>query len=494
VANCGISHSDIEPLSTMNRWVQSALDAIEYANGPVTSTWGKRRAENGHPAPFNLKYIEIGNENGAGWSFGGPAAYAERYPLLLNAIKAKYPDVVCIADNPVPHPMEVIDEHYYATPAWFWSQKDRYDRYDRKGPKIYVGEYAVTQDCGLGNLKAALGEAAFMVGMERNSDIVTMSSYAPLLVNVNEKQWNPNAIVFNASQSFGTPSYHVQALFAQNRPDQMVHSTYKATAAPYRISGGVGVGTWETKAEFRNLRLSVNGQDVPVGDLRFPSDDWSRADGVIRQASELRDRTAVSVAHPLDGAARYVYQLQARKVSGREGFIIPFGTGGDHALQLNLGGWGNVKHAVQAVDGAGIVSREVPGKIETNRWYDIRIEVEGPQVRTFLDGSPLISYTDPLISRFALNAGTTRGNRELIVKCINGEDEARTANVNLTSGNWEPTARAIVMTSGHVNDENTFESPRKIAPRSYTIRNVRSSFPLVVPARSVLILRLRRQP
>jgi alpha-L-arabinofuranosidase len=153
-----------------------------------------------------------------------------------------------------------------------------------------------------------------------------------------------------------------------------------------------------------------------------------------------------------------------------------------------------VKHAIQAVDGAGIVSREVPGKIESNRWYDIRIEVEGPQVRTFLDGSPLISYTDPVISRFALNAGIARSNRELIVKCINGEDEARTANVNLTSGDWEPTARAIVMTSGHVNDENTFESPRKIAPRSYTVRNVRSSFPLVVPARSVLILRLRRQP
>ena len=121
--------------------------------------------------------------------------------------------------------MDIVDEHYYSSPDWFASQASRYDSYDRTGPRVYVGEYACTQDCGQGNLKAALGEAAFMTGMERNSDIVTMSSYAPLFVNVNNRAWNPDAICYDSASCYGTPSYHVQKLFAQNRADVVLPAT-----------------------------------------------------------------------------------------------------------------------------------------------------------------------------------------------------------------------------------------------------------------------------
>jgi hypothetical protein len=494
VVNCGMSHSDIEPMGSMNRWVQNAMDAIEYANGPTTSTWGKRRAENGHPKPFNLKYIEIGNENGASWSYGGPAPYAERYPLLLAAIKAKYPEIISIADNPVPHPMDVLDEHYYSSPTWFWANKDRYDRYKRTGPKIYVGEYAVTQDCGLGNLKAALGEAAFMTGMERNSDIVTMSSYAPLLVNANEKQWNPNAIVFNSAQSYGTPSYHVQALFAQNRPDQIVPSKVQTPPEPYRIGGGVGLGTWETQAEFRDVQLRVDGKEVIVDEWKFRSDDWKSEGGVIRQSSLERDRVAVSATKPLDGAKSFVYSLKAKKLAGREGFIIPFETGSGHALQLNLGGWGNTKHVIQETDGAAIVSREVRGSIATGEWYDIRIEVDGPQVRAFLQDKLLLEYTDSSPVQFAVGTGLRKNGQELIVKFINGSESDRPTNIHISGGEWQTEGKAIVMSSGNLNDENTFAEPTKIAPRSMTLHNLGSDFTLKIPARSVMIVTLRRQP
>ena len=159
--NCGMSLHDSVPPGQMGQWIQDALDAIEYANGPTNTVWGGLRAQNGHPAPFHLHYMEIGNEN------GGPD-YVQRWRLLANAIRAKYPDVQLIANTDlrgrpyprVPEP-DIVDEHYYESPESFMRRADQYDTYSRKGPKIFVGEYAVTRNAGQGNLRAAVGEAAF---------------------------------------------------------------------------------------------------------------------------------------------------------------------------------------------------------------------------------------------------------------------------------------------------------------------------------------------
>ena len=190
--NVGMSHHETVPLDRMGQWVQDSLDAVEYANGPTNSEWGALRAAAGHPAPFNLKYMEIGNEN------GGPD-YLERWPLLVRAIQAKYPYIQFVANTDLrgrPGPKDpapnIVDEHYYESAEAFMRRANQYDKYDRNGPKIFVGEYAVTEKCGLGNLRAAIGEAAFMTGMERNSDVVVMASYAPLLVNLNHRAWNPD--------------------------------------------------------------------------------------------------------------------------------------------------------------------------------------------------------------------------------------------------------------------------------------------------------------
>ena len=207
-------HQYVSLMEKMQEFVQDALDAIEYANGPAASTWGAMRAKNGHSAPFHLKYMEIGNEN------GGPA-YHERYGLFYDAIKSKYPGMHLIANewsgSPDNRPVEIVDEHYYSTPEFFINHAGKYDAYDRAGRKVYVGEYAVTQGCGQGNLRAAVGEAAFMTGLERNSDVVVMASYAPLLVNLNHRAWNPDLINFDSSRWYGLPSYYVQKLFAENR-------------------------------------------------------------------------------------------------------------------------------------------------------------------------------------------------------------------------------------------------------------------------------------
>ena len=236
VVNVGIWHGGCTPYDQIGEWIEECMDALEYANGDITTKYGKMRAENGHPAPFNLEYIEIGNEN---YNFNmnnnsdQSDHYPERYIQFYNAIKAKYPNVHCIGnveswstDNPSwrnNYPVEMVDEHYYRNPKWFADRFDKYDSYDRSKYKIYVGEYAVTSQFGdIGNLNAALGEAVYMMGMENNSDVVVMNSYAPIFVNENDARWRPDMIRFNSNKVMGTPSYYVQQLFPNNIGTQVL--------------------------------------------------------------------------------------------------------------------------------------------------------------------------------------------------------------------------------------------------------------------------------
>ena len=272
--NCGMSHKETVPMDQMSQWVQDALDAIEYANGPTNTFWGARRAAAGHPAPYHLQYLEIGNEN------GGPA-YAERWPLFVKAIRAKYPEIKFLANHwmggypkaPMP---DIVDEHFYDTPEWFMRHATHFDKYDRKGPKIFVGEYAVTRNCGLGNLRGAQGEAAFMTGLKRNSDHVIMASYAPLLVNLNHRAWNPDLINFDSSRWYGLPSYYVQKLFAENRGDVSVPTTVEAPPTERELPRGmIGVGTWNTAAEFKNIKVTApDGSVLLADDSSQSSDRW----------------------------------------------------------------------------------------------------------------------------------------------------------------------------------------------------------------------------
>ena len=262
VINCGMSHRENVPMSQMQEFVQDALDAIEYCNGPADSTWGSVRARNGHPAPFGLKYMEIGNENGG-------RAYQERYALFYDAIKKRHPAMTLIANVPTTNrPADVVDEHYYSSPEFFMQQAGRYDKYDRKGPKVYVGEYAVTQGCGQGNLRGAVGEASFMIGMERNPDVVAMSSYAPLFVNVNHRGWNPDLINFDSSRAYGIPSFYVQKMFSENRGDVVLPVDVNGPSyeeGPKK--GAIGVGTWATQAEFKDIRVTQGDRTLYANDL-----------------------------------------------------------------------------------------------------------------------------------------------------------------------------------------------------------------------------------
>ncbi len=499
VINCGMSHQEQreQPRSVqgVQEYVQDALDAIEYANGPVTSTWGAVRAKNGHPAPFNLKYMEIGNEN------GGPA-YVARYGLFYDAIKAKYPQMHLIADEwsgrPDNRPIEIVDEHYYSSPEFFINNADRYDSYDRAGRKVYVGEYAVTQGCGQGNLRAAVGEAAFMTGLERNSDVVLMASYAPLFANVNYKKWNPDLIDFDSSRAYGIPSYYVQKMFSENRGDAVLplNIALAAEATPPPPHGRIGVGTWATQAEFKDIKVTRNGQTLFAANFAngtqgwsLRNGDWKVQDGALRQNSTEENVRAFAGEKSWDN---YTYTLKARKLGGNEGFLIPFLVQDEETKAWwNLGGWGNVRHGLEL---EGVSAADVPGRIETGRWYDIRIELKGANIKCYLDNQLIhdVNYKQP--NPLHAVASLAKASNELILKVVNSAADDRETEIKLNGvSKVAPSANAIVLTSASPNDENSLTEPTRVAPVTRTITLAGPSFTQVFPGNSVTVMRLKLQ-
>jgi alpha-L-arabinofuranosidase len=488
VINCGMSHKENVPMDKMQAFVQDALDAIEYANGPAGSTWGALRARDGHPAPFHLRYMEIGNEN------GGPA-YHERYALFYDAIKAKYPKMHLVADewrgHPKNCPIEIVDEHYYASPEFFIQNADKYDSYDRAGRNVYVGEYAVTQGCGQGNLRAAVGEAAFMTGMERNSDVVIMASYAPLFANVNYKKWNPDLINFDGARVYGLPSYYVQKMFSENRGEVVLPASLEVPEA--RLSaraGAIGVGTWRTEAEFKEIKVTHGGETLFACDFseggkgwRRHGGDWSIQDGALRQRSLGENIRAFAGDKTW---SNYTYTLKARKLSGDEGFLIPFLVQDEEVKAWwNIGGWGNTKHAIEM---DGIVGKEVPGRIETGRWYDIRIELSGIGIQCYLDGELIHDVSYPKAK--PLQVAASRAKKEIILKVVNVSGEAEDTELRFQGAHLRAQATAIVLGSERPEDENSLAAPRKVAPVTRTINCGDTSMRHTFPPNSVTVLRL----
>jgi alpha-L-arabinofuranosidase len=213
------------PIEKIQPFVQDCLDLIEYANGDASTTyWGKKRAANGHPASYHLKYIEVGNENGT------TKGYPERYAIFYNAIKKAYPSMnVIINDKLSGQQTDIIDEHFYGSYDMFLNLAGHYDNYDRKGPKIVAGEYS-TKDNEIepGNLRYAIGEAAFLTGCERNSDIVISTTYGTLSENTSTNTWYPNLYYNDAYSVFGIPSYYVEKMFVENTGDVVL---------PYTVNG-----------------------------------------------------------------------------------------------------------------------------------------------------------------------------------------------------------------------------------------------------------------
>src|SRR5574344_670818 len=380
VVNVGLWHGGMTPLDCIQPWIDECMNALEYANGDITTKYGKMRAQNGHPSPYNIEYLEIGNENNQPEQDMKSQSdhYYDRFRMFKEAVLAKYPKMHLIGnvaawgtDDPKwdsNENVESLDEPYYRNPSWFTDNYHKYDFYSRKGPKIYCGEYAVTQGFGeVGNLSAALGEAVFMMGMENNSDVVLMNSYAPIFVNVDNIAWQPDMIRYDASQVMCTPSYYAQKLMANNigttilpvKQTMPVENLEQVVEPSVPVQ--VGVATWGTASSYDDIKVTdasgnkVFGETCDSGDgWKVVQDKWVIADGVISQ--QEFGEGSMAVCKPTFSSDKYTYTVRVRKDKGREGCLVVFNyKDPQNYCWLNLGGWGNTQHAIEyCMDGAKI--------------------------------------------------------------------------------------------------------------------------------------------
>ena len=499
VVNVGLWHGGMTPYDSIQPWIDECLNAIEYANGPVTSKYGALRAKNGHPEPFGLEYLEVGNENNQPDPRQQSDHYYERYDQFYKAIRAKYPEMKIIGnvvawgdDNPKwnsPLPVDLLDEHYYRSPDWFAGAFHKYDSYDRRGPKVYVGEYAVTNGFGnLGNMNAALGEAVYMMGMENNSDVVELASYAPIFVNENDARWRPDMIRFNSSRVMGTPSYYVQQLMPQHIGTQVVkvvqNDPYKDKARKQLTpkQSRVGFGTWGTRASFETAK-----------EVEYINGEWKKDGNTVSQTSR-REATICLEKNVIDND-HYTCKFRARKDGGAEGFLIIFNYVDDkNYCWLNFGGWGNTQHAIEQISNGGkLQTVGKRGRVEQGRWYDVTLQVAGDSVKAWLD--------DKLVFDTVLKHDVTKGifssatiddaNGELIVKVVNTSDMATTARLNLK--NFVPgAARVVRLAANDGMEENTLSAPTTIHPVEQLLSPEEGSVLLDVPPYSLNIVRIKQ--
>ncbi len=273
----------VKPGADLEPYVQDAFDEIEYVTGPASSKWGAQRAKDGHPEPFKLRYVEIGNED---W-FDKSGSYNARFTQFHVALEKRYPHLKCISSVGTEQPAKlrvrdskphVLDEHYYRnTDAFLKDSPTHFEAYDRKGPEIFVGEWAAHETAfppwdkrakreqPTPNMWAAIGDAAWMAAMERNSDLVTMQCYAPLFSNVNDFQWRPNLIGYDALQSFGSPSYHAFRMFSRNVGDAILKTTFspgstiQGSVTRDGKTGTIYVKLVNPKATAQSLQIEING-------------------------------------------------------------------------------------------------------------------------------------------------------------------------------------------------------------------------------------------
>ena len=485
-------------------FVEDALDEIEFVIGdPKTTKWGKRRAELGHPEPFKMTYVEIGNED----TFDRSGSYPGRYKQFHDAIRAKHPNLKIIASaqgvtDPRP---DVIDDHYYKSAAGMAATSTQYHSYDRSKEKIFVGEWASTEGNPTPTMNAALGDAAFLTGIVKDADVIVMQAYAPLLTNVNPggSQWPTNLIGFNSLNSFSSPSAYVQGLFAANRGDVVlpVKVTPAEVAGQTETAshGNVGVGTWGTQAEFKDAK--VTGPDGKKYDLpslnNWPqagsAGTWEPRAGGIAQTGDVEGALRVA-GNP--AWTDYTYEVKARKTGGAEGFVIPFHhLSGLNTLWWNVGGWMNAYTAFEKVEGGQ--KRQLGGRsdftVQPNKWYDLKIVLKGKSIKAFVDGKLVSEATDASDTPDPIYATAARdaASGDVILKVVNFTAGPQPLKIDLKGiATVKPDATATVI-QGEPGVMNSIDEPEKVAPQEVKITDAAQSFKHEFPAHSVTVMRLK---
>jgi len=472
-------------------FVQEALDEIEFLIGPETSTWGARRAALGHPKPFPLRYVEIGNED---W-FDKSKSYDARYAAFHDAIKARWPHLQLIATMPITsRTPDLVDDHYYASPMGMLGKAARYDGADRKGPRIFVGEWATLEggfrppDGGnpTPSLRAALSDAAFLTGLERNSDLVVMAAYAPLLTNVNPggAQWRTNLIGYDNLRSFGSPSWVVQCCFAEFTGDTVVSSTLvcgrrmptPAVPAAGRVAlvaerGDVSVGglqgapgAWTTTGRVE----SVAGAYALKAQGRLQAGDLATGDVQMQGAVTLGSPEAVLRWSLRDRDHHEQVALLVEAHQARVTFLTPQASGDLGKIAL-----------------ANTVGRAVP----------VEWSVTGDRLLARVDGRLVYEGAIAMATPPALYAATSRaGQGDVLIKLVNASPEALTMAIDLGGIPALAAQAERVVVTGRPEDRNDVDDPDRIRPVRDVLAISGPHLDLTLAANSLTCLRLHPAP
>ncbi len=493
--SCGFNRPfQAVPMDELQEWIDDALDLVEFANGPTSSRWGKLRADMGHPEPFNLEYICLGNEE------HDTPECRERFPYFVKAIRQAYPEIKIIGTSglgagvPLNDLMKELnvyssDEHYYNSPEWYLKNQHRFDEFDRNGPKIFVGEYA-----SRGNtLFNAVAEAAYLTGIERNGDIVDMACYAPLLAHVHHTQWTAaNLIWFDKRRVVKTPNYYVQQLFSRNKGDVYLKNKVLAKKTAKQklptIQGGVGMGTWSTTIALDQAMVDTTPLDMTH--WKVTNGDFRQQNGLYQQV-DVTQTPALSISNKSFRNKIVSYQVRARKTGGKEGFLVVFGyQDSDNYYWWNVGGWNNSQHAIQRFKhGQDSVLIQKGGSIQTNTWYDLKVELHPDQrIRCYLDNQLVFDYheEEPGIS---VSATRDKATDEVILKLVNPTEQDVEANIHLEGVPWVKQSAKLIVLAGDRQAKNSMEEPDRIVPTSRALE-VDKQFAYRVPAMSVQVIRI----
>ncbi|XEC96051.1 alpha-L-arabinofuranosidase C-terminal domain-containing protein [Paenibacillus tarimensis] len=492
-------HQRIAPIEELQPWIDDALDLIEFANGDPATPWGAIRAELGHPEPFGLEYIGIGNEEQ-----GEP--FFERYEYFHRAIKGKHPEIKLInSSGPFSagetyergwksardNGSDYVDEHYYMSPEWFLAHHRRYDKFPSSGPKVFLGEYA-----SIGNTYYnALAEAAYMTGLEKNAHAVGLACYAPLLCNADYVNWKPNLIWFNHHEVFGSANYYVQKLFMNHLGDRLLKIEAEGFKQPAEatvpsIGGAITLEADANAVRYRDIRLVNNetGETMDYGDRVVDLTDTAEA----RAAGTAHAAFGLGVTEWKD----YTLYAKAQKMSGPKGLKIAFGKKDDrNHLSWEVGWYQNQDSVlVSAVNGRGSVLTQSQFTVEDGVEYELALHVAGRRVRAHVDGRLLHDVVDelPVIEPIYYSATIEESTGDVIVKVVNLQEEEVATHVSLADCKEAPLTIEVHSLSGHaLDEENSFEFPARISPASRTIHSEKREFVYRFPKYSVTIMRIR---
>ncbi|MFF4616207.1 alpha-L-arabinofuranosidase C-terminal domain-containing protein [Nonomuraea jabiensis] len=442
----------------MDAYIQDVLDLVEFANGSTGTPWGARRAELGHPEPFDLRYLGLGNEDEITDDF------RDRYARIEDAVRERHPEI-CVIGTVGPQPFgpdfeagwafarargtAMVDEHGYRNPRWFHQNVERYLTYE-PGPQVYLGEYAARSN----TIRSALAEAAYMIGLERSPDVVRLASYAPLLARVGHTQWTPDLIYFTATEVLPSASYHVQRMFSGERGSRL-HPVTLGGVEPEPV----------TLPQTGSARLSSPGAEVDHAGIVL--------DGVVRQAVRTGPGGEPVELGGIDPAAATL-ELTATRRAGGEGFIVELG--GESYLQVHVGAWQNKSTLVLRGDDG--ITNDDHGPLH---WHGVRtgipvrvkVRLDGARVRVWIDGDLRHDYEQDLRPEHRVVAGAVSrtaadGTTEYVIRAVNAHPTARVASIRLPEP-LEPALATVTTLAGANPDEGQPFTASPVTPVVTTV-------------------------